>query len=104
MTEGSGLNYNSFVKILIQAVYEESKLPIYEFRCASCGNIEEFILAGSRQIEMKCGKCGGEDLERVLSRTNYVTGSSKSAGASATTRSCGPGQSCASIELPGYTK
>lgn len=82
-------------------------MPIYEFRCLSCGNIEEFILVGSRQIEMKCGACGGEDLERVLSRTNYSmgpSGSSQSNGASATTRSCGHGQSCTSIELPGYTK
>jgi putative FmdB family regulatory protein len=82
-------------------------LPIYEFRCAGCGNIEEFILTDSREIEMKCGACGGEDLERVLSRTNYVmgsSGSSKSAGASTTSRSCGPGQSCTSIELPGHKR
>jgi putative FmdB family regulatory protein len=82
-------------------------LPIYEFRCASCGNIEEFILVGSMQIEMKCGACGGEDLERIVSRTNYAmgsAGSSKSSGASATTRSCGHGQSCTSFELPGHTK
>jgi len=82
-------------------------LPIYEFRCASCGNIEEFILAGSRQIEMKCGACGGEELERILSRTNYAMGSSGSSagsGVSATTRSCGPGQSCTAIELPGHKR
>jgi putative FmdB family regulatory protein len=82
-------------------------LPIYEFRCASCGNIEEFIVMGDQEIEMKCGACGGEDLERVISRTNYVmgsAGSSKNAGLSSTTRSCGPGQSCTSIELPGHSK
>ena len=82
-------------------------MPIYEFRCANCGNIEEFILTGDRQIEMKCGTCGGENLERVISRTNYVmgsAGSSKSGGPSTTSRSCGPGQSCTSIELPGHTK
>ncbi|MGA2936721.1 MAG: zinc ribbon domain-containing protein [Syntrophobacteraceae bacterium] len=82
-------------------------MPIYEFLCLSCGNIEEFILVGSGQIEMKCRACGGEDLERVLSRTNYAmgsSGSSQSSGASATTRSCGHGQSCTSIELPGHTK
>ena len=82
-------------------------MPIYEFLCLSCGNIEEFILVGSGQIEMKCRACGGEDLERVLSRTNYAmgsSGSSQSSGASTTTRSCGHGQSCTSIELPGHTK
>jgi putative FmdB family regulatory protein len=82
-------------------------LPIYEFRCVGCGNIEEFILTGSRRIEMKCGACGGEDLERVLSRTNYVMGSSRSSktgGLSTASHSCGPGQSCTSIDLPGHTR
>lgn len=83
-------------------------MPIYEFRCVQCGNIQEIILTNSSQeIEMKCGECGAEELERVLSTTNYAMGSSsspKSSGPSATTRSCGPGQSCTSIELPGYTK
>jgi putative FmdB family regulatory protein len=85
-------------------------LPIYEFRCATCGKIEEFILSGNQEIEMKCSACGGEELERIISRTNFVMGSSSSSGApggggpSATTRTCGPGQSCTSIELPGHTK
>lgn len=79
-------------------------MPIYEFRCANCGNVEEFILTGSREIEVKCGACGGEDLERVISRTNYAMGSSRGAGVSGTTRSCGPGQSCTSIELPGHKR
>jgi len=82
-------------------------MPIYEFRCASCGNVEEFILTGSRKVEMKCGACGGEDLERVISRTNYVmgpSGSTGNTGGSTTTRSCGPGKSCTAMELPGYTK
>lgn len=87
---------------------EETTVPIYEFRCAGCGHIQEFILTGAdREIEMKCRECGGEELERILSRTNYAMGSSgsaKGAGPSATTRSCGPGKSCTSIELPGYTK
>lgn len=82
-------------------------MPIYEFRCTNCGNIEELIMMGSRQLEMKCGACGCEELERVISRTNYVIGSSgsaKSTGVSSTTRTCGAGQSCTSIELPGHQK
>ena len=82
-------------------------MPIYEFRCTSCGKIEEFILTGSRQIEIKCGTCGAEDLERVMSATNHfmgTSGSSASAGPCSTTHSCGPGRSCTSVELPGHTK
>lgn len=83
-------------------------MPIYEFRCVDCGNIQEVIFTGSNEnVEMKCRECNGEALERVLSKTNYAMGSSGSAGAakpSATTRTCGPGKSCTSIDLPGYTK
>ncbi len=85
-------------------------MPIYEFRCNNCGNIQEFIFTKSDdQVDMKCGECGGEDLERVLSSTNYAMGDSaggsgKPYGPSATTRTCGPGKSCTSIELPGYKR
>jgi len=83
-------------------------MPIYEFRCSGCGHVQEFIITGSGEnVEMKCGECNGEALERVLSRTNYAMGSSGSgsrSGPSATTRNCGPGKSCTSIELPGYSK
>ncbi|MDR3569250.1 MAG: zinc ribbon domain-containing protein [Syntrophobacteraceae bacterium] len=82
-------------------------MPIYEFRCGNCGKVEEFILSGSREIEMKCGSCGSEEMERIISKSNYAMGSSgtsASAGPSATTRTCGPGQSCTSIALPGHTR
>jgi hypothetical protein len=64
-------------------------------------------VTGSGQIEMKCSACGGEDLERVMSASNHFAGtrgSSGSAGPCATTRSCGPGRSCTSVELPGHKK
>ena len=84
-------------------------MPIYEFRCAGCGHIQEMLLSGSSgsdAVEMKCKACDGEVLERVLSRVAYTMGSAStgSEGPKATTKTCGPGQSCASIELPGYTR
>lgn len=88
-------------------------MPIYEFRCAECGAIQEFLTTGSSQeIEMKCKDCGAEDLERVMSTVSYSMGSSgasKGACASSdccgsTTRSCAPGQSCTTINLPGHTR
>jgi putative FmdB family regulatory protein len=82
-------------------------MPIYEFRCSECGHIQEFLTTGqSEEIVIKCDKCQGEVLERVLSTVSYAMGSSKGndSGASATTKSCGPGRSCTSIDLPGYTR
>lgn len=82
-------------------------MPIYEFRCTRCGNIEEFLVTGaSAQIDMKCSACASDELERVLSRVSYAMGSSagEASSPSVTSRSCGPGKSCSTIELPGHSK
>jgi putative FmdB family regulatory protein len=82
-------------------------MPIYEFRCAQCGNVQEFIVSSSNTaVEMQCEQCQCEVMERVLSRVSYTMGASsgESTGPKATTKSCGPGKSCATLELPGYTR
>ena len=82
-------------------------MPIYEFRCTQCGNIQEFLLTTStEQVEMKCGACQGDDLERVLSRVSYAFGSAggDKSSPSATTKTCGPRRSCTTLELPGHSK
>ena len=83
-------------------------MPIYEFRCAACGHVQEMLFtSSSREVEMRCGACGAEELERILSRTSHTMGSGKadaSPAPSATTRTCGPGKSCTSIELPGHSR
>ena len=82
-------------------------MPIYEFRCTRCGNIQEFLLTSSaEEIEMRCKDCQGDELERVLSQVSYAMGSSSGSGASpsVTTKTCGPGKSCTTIELPGHSK
>lgn len=81
-------------------------MPIYEFRCAECDHIQEVWVTGSSSdpVEMKCEKCQGEVLERVLSCVSYAMGSSKGQAPKITSKSCGPGQNCATIELPGHTR
>lgn len=84
-------------------------MPIYEFRCADCGHVQEIIVShSSDSIEMKCEACQGEVLERILSQVSYAMGGNSSGdaggGASATTKTCGPGQSCTNITLPGHTR
>lgn len=86
------------------------RMPIYEFRCTQCGHIQEIIVAGNDgEVVMACEECRGEDMERVLSRVSYSMGSSgpsRSGGASlsSTTRDCGPGRSCTTLELPGHSR
>jgi putative FmdB family regulatory protein len=81
-------------------------MPIYEFRCAQCGHVQEILVSGtdSNPLEMQCNACQGEVLERVLSRVSYTMGSSRGEAPKATTKTCGPGKSCTTIDLPGYTR
>ena len=91
---------------------EEEIMPIYEFRCVQCGHIQEFLLKRSdEEVEMKCGECQGEDLERVMSTVGYAMGEPSSSASrsgngcsmSTTSRQCG-GNSCTTINLPGHTR
>ncbi len=44
-------------------------MPIYEYRCLTCQRISEFLLLSlSAPLAPECPRCGGTDMERVLSR------------------------------------
>ena len=83
-------------------------MPIYEFRCVQCGNIQELIqTSSSEEVEMKCDECQADTFERVLSAVSYAMGSSsggRDSSPSATTRTCAPGKSCTTLQLPGHTR
>jgi putative FmdB family regulatory protein len=63
-------------------------MPIYEFRCSSCGHrFEELIFRKKEIEELTCPECGHEEVTQELS-TFSSSAKSSSPGAS---RSCGPG-------------
>ena len=82
-------------------------MPIYEFKCLKCETFMEILVMGSEddQVSMKCSKCGAEDLERVISATNFSmpAGSGTQQGPSTTNRTCSGG-SCTTWSLPGHSK
>lgn len=44
-------------------------MPIYEYRCRDCGRKSAFItLSVTSPFEPKCRKCGGSNLEKLVSR------------------------------------
>ena len=44
-------------------------MPIYEYRCRDCGRKSVFITLSIRsEFEPKCKKCGGSNLEKLVSR------------------------------------
>ena len=43
-------------------------MPIYEYRCRSCGEtFEAFRAISDEDAEVKCPKCGGTNPQRVIS-------------------------------------
>ncbi|MBT8340920.1 MAG: zinc ribbon domain-containing protein [Desulfatitalea sp.] len=79
-------------------------MPIYEFKCLKCEEYIEILVMGSRDeaVKLKCAKCGGEALERILSttRVNIAGGNTAASGPSTQSRTCSSG-SCTTWNLPG---
>ena len=43
-------------------------MPIYEYKCASCGRVSRFFVQGFGDPEnLCCQGCGGKDLKRIIS-------------------------------------
>ncbi len=77
-------------------------MPIYEFKCLQCNEcFEILVMAKDRAVEMRCSKCGAEEIERIMSCTRHVmSGSGAGQGVSSRTRNCSGG-SCTTVEIPG---
>jgi len=78
-------------------------MPIFEFRCLQCGNFfEKLFITRQEEFWVQCPKCDADSLERIISKTNYAMGHSQGGGQTKlTTKSCGTGNNCTSIEIPG---
>ncbi|MDI9570903.1 MAG: zinc ribbon domain-containing protein [Pseudomonadota bacterium] len=44
-------------------------MPIYEYECADCGKISEFLqgMTGDEPEARRCRFCGGDELRRLMS-------------------------------------
>jgi putative FmdB family regulatory protein len=80
-------------------------MPIFEFRCLECGNLfEKIVVKSDETMEMVCPQCRCESIERVLSRTSHVMAKGAGERPTLTTKSCGSGNSCYTLDVPGPTK
>ncbi len=43
-------------------------MPIYEYICENCGAKNSFLVFSWENEALKCKKCGGEKLKRIISR------------------------------------
>lgn len=59
-------------------------MPMYEFRCESCGHQFEVLTAYSRKSEVRCPECEGGALKEVLGAVaSSVSGGSPALSVSA---------------------
>ncbi len=81
-------------------------MPIFEFRCCECGHLYEKIFVSSdEKVDIECPECECGAFERVLSATNYAIGAGPGGNKpKVTTKSCSPGNSCTTIDIPGPAK
>jgi putative FmdB family regulatory protein len=75
-------------------------MPIYEYRCEKCGQVNEFLILGRRE-QLSCKQCGGENLTKLLSAHNTSNSATQkfepgSGGCCGTPNSCGTPGSCCS--------
>ncbi len=81
-------------------------MPIFEFLCASCGNVSEKLVLGSEE-NVVCAKCGGSEVKKLLSTTSTASGAKQGerlpmpgtgggacCGSAPAARQCVPGSCC----------
>ena len=42
-------------------------MPIYEYKCRTCGTTFEVLMASRQDKAVNCRKCGGFEVERIMS-------------------------------------
>ena len=96
-------------------------MPIYEYRCSSCGHQQEFIQKLSDAPHTRCTKCGQETFSKMLTAAGfqlkgsgwYATdfkgsgkpaaksgGGDSKAGESTSEKSSGPSPACGTGACP----
>lgn len=80
-------------------------MPIYEYRCAECGSVTEFLVGmGQSPEKALCSSCGGSRLEKIMSATAISVGTDTSdapggstcCGSNPSVKGCAPGSCCGS--------
>jgi len=69
-------------------------MPIYEYKCKSCGKINEFLVGVVQEkAEIACKHCGSKKLDKIFSRSFVSKGEYSGRPVSSQT-CCGSDQPC----------
>ncbi len=72
-------------------------MPIYEYRCQSCGHVIELLQKmDSQSADRPCPTCGGTDLRKMISAHQVGRTQAFSRPACETAGSCVPSGGCCS--------
>lgn len=63
-------------------------MPLYQYRCAKCGNVIEVLEKASASGQHTCEKCGGRPMEKLMAAFSVGPAS---AGGSCPTGTCPTG-------------
>ena len=68
-------------------------MPIFEYRCAKCGHITEFLEKADSTAKHVCEKCGSDSLTKVMSvfSANMENGSVSEGSTCPTCTTCSTG-------------
>jgi len=75
-------------------------MPIYEYKCEDCGDVNEFIIISKDELEMSCKSCNSKNLKKLISAHNTAApsmdfGGNIPGGCCGNPNSCGtPGSCC----------
>ena len=53
-------------------------MPIFEYKCNSCGSVSEFLEKAVGKANQECPKCGSKDMQKLIS--GFAVGHSGTAG------------------------
>lgn len=70
------LTHNLFrrsMPLYIQIKPRERLMPIREYRCIKCGQVNELLVGiGRNSDELVCSSCGSKDLEGLMSAASFA--------------------------------
>ncbi|WP_083962687.1 FmdB family zinc ribbon protein [Thermodesulfovibrio thiophilus] len=77
-------------------------MPIYEYKCLSCGKISEYLVGlMQKNYEIVCKYCGSKNIQKIFSSVNISTESLSKGGKTCCGRTercdsppCSAGESC----------
>jgi putative FmdB family regulatory protein len=66
-------------------------MPIYEYACKACDRtFEELVLRRSDEEDVRCPKCKGKRVEKLVSRPAAAARGGGDGGSAASSANCGP--------------